>query len=155
PTTINTTAADARFQGALTGAGAVVKNGVRSLTLDGGGSFGATTVNSGTLVVNNGWNTSGVIVGGVNGPATLQMGGGGVNSPGNLTINAGTLRISKSAIANAAPLASAITVGSNGDVKVEYAGLSSSTLANNVTVDTSVAARTLTLSAVSGATAAQ
>src|SRR5258706_13630552 len=83
------------------------------------------------------------------------MGRGGVKSLGKLAINAGTLRIAKGAVTDALALASVINVGSNGDVKVEYAGLTSSTLSNNVTVDTSVAARTLTLSAGSGVLAAQ
>jgi fibronectin-binding autotransporter adhesin len=155
PTTINTTAADALFQGALTGAGALVKNGVRSLRLDNGGTFGATTVNAGTLTVNNTWNGTSVTVGGTSGAATLQLGGAGSNALGNLTINAGTLRIAKANIPGAIPVTSALTVGTNGDVKVEYAGQSASTLANNITVDTSLAARTLTLSATSGSLATQ
>lgn len=150
PTTINTTAADALFQGALTGAGALVKNGVRSLRLDGGGTFGATTVNAGALIVNNVWNTAGVTVGGTSGAATLQMGGAGLNATGNLTINAGTLRIAKANISDAIQLASALTVGTNGDVRVEYAGQTASTLANSIVVDTSLAARALTLAATSG-----
>jgi hypothetical protein len=155
PTTINTTAADALFQGALTGAGALVKNGVRLLRLDGGGTFGATTVNAGTLIVNNAWTTAGVTVGGTSSAATLQMGGAGLNATGNLTINAGTLRIAKANISDAIPVASALTVGTNGDVRVEYAGQTASTLANSIVVDTSLAARTLTLAATSGGPATQ
>src|SRR5207248_2261011 len=153
-TTINPTAADALFVGALSGAGPLVKNGIRTLTLDGGGSFGATTVNAGTLVVNNSWSTPGVVVGGSNGAATLQLGGGGVNSPGNLTINAGTLRIAKTTPANAVPASSFITVGNAGDAKVEYSAFSAGTLANNITIDTSLGARTLTLSSASGTSGA-
>jgi len=155
PTTINTTAADALFSGALSGASALVKNGVRTLTLDGGANVPATTVNAGTLVVNNAFTSGGVAVGGVNGPASLVLGGGGVNSPGNVTVNAGLLRITKANIANAVPPASVLNVGTNGDVTVEYGGFSAGTLANNINVDTSGGARTLTLSADSGSTAAQ
>jgi hypothetical protein len=154
PTTINTTATDALFQGALTGAGPLIKNGVRTLTLDGGGSFGATTVNAGTLVVNNSWTTPSVTVGGST-PATLQLGGSGVDNPGNLTVNAGTLRIAKASIPDAVPLASVLSLGSAGNVNVEYAGGGISTLANNLNIDTSAGPRTLTLSAASGPVPAQ
>jgi len=47
-----------------------------------------------------------------------------------------------------------LTVGNTGDVRIEYAGLSASTLANNFTVDTTLGARTLTLSSASGAAGA-
>src|SRR6184192_869448 len=83
-----------------------------------------------------------------------ELGGGGVNSPGNITVNAGTLRIAKMTPANAAPVASLINVGNAGDVRVEYSGLSAGTLANNITVDTSLGARTLTLSSASGTSGA-
>jgi autotransporter-associated beta strand protein len=155
PTIINATAANAMFQGALTGTGGLIKTGVQTLTLGNGGNFGPGTVSGGTLVINNSWTAPGASVGTSTAPATLELGGGGVNDPGNLFINAGTLRISKVVIANAVPLASSLTVGNAGNAKIEYAGLGTGTLANTITVDTTLAARTLTLSSASGASAAQ
>ncbi len=155
PTTVNTTAADALFQGALTGAGALVKNGQRTLTLDGGASVASTAVNAGTLVVNGAFNSGGATVGGAAGPAVLQLGGGGVNAPGNVTVNSGTLRIAKANPANALPANTEIVGGTNGDVTVEYAGLTAGTLAKTITILTGGAARTLTLSAASGTAAGQ
>jgi hypothetical protein len=150
PTTINTTASDALFRGALTGAGPLVKSGIRTLTLDGGGSFGATTVSAGTLVVNNSWTTPSVVVGTASAPATLELGGGGTDNPGAVTVNSGTLRIGKASIPAAVPAATPLALATYGDVKLEYAGGTTSTLANNLNVDTSLGARTLTLSAASG-----
>ena len=69
-------------------------------------------------------------------PATLQLGGNGVDNPGNITVNAGTLRVAKSSIPDAVPLASVLSLGSSRDVKVEYAGGNISTLANNLNIDT-------------------
>lgn len=155
PTTINATAANAFFQGALSGTGGLSKTGVQTLTLDGGGNFGLATVNSGTLIINNSWTAPGVTVGSAAAPATLQLGGGGINAPGNLLINSGTLRISKAVAANAVPLGSSLNVANAGDVKIEYAGFSSGILANNITVDTAQAPRTLSLSSASGAAASQ
>lgn len=155
PTTINATAANALFQGALTGTGGLIKTGVQTLTLDGGGNFGQTTVSGGTLIINNSWTAPGVTVGSASAAATLQLGGGGVNSLGNFLINSGTLRISKAMVANAVPLGSSLNVGNGGDVKIEYAGLAGGILANNITVDTTQAPRTLTLSSASGAGASQ
>lgn len=150
-TTINTTAADAFFQGGLNGAGPLVKSGVRTLTVDGGGNFGVASVNNGTLVVNSAWTTSGATVGTATTPATLELGGAtGVNNIASLAVNSGTLRIAKPNAQDALPAALAVTAGTNGDVVLEYRGLADGRLANAVNVDTSLAARKLTLAARSG-----
>jgi hypothetical protein len=155
PTTVNTTAGDAIFLGALSGSGALVKNGQRTLTLDNGAAVATTTVNAGTLIVNGPFTTVGVTVGNATTAATLQLGGAGVNAPGNLTINNGLLRISKANPADAIPAASAIFGGANGNVQLDYAGFSTGTLAKNIAIDATAAPRTLTLSASSGSSAAQ
>jgi autotransporter-associated beta strand protein len=150
-TTINTTAADAFFQGSLTGAGPLVKSGVRTLTIDGGGNFGAASVNNGTLAVNNAWTTSGVTVGTATTPATLELGGAtGVNTIDALAINNGTLRIAKPSGQDALPAALVVSGGTNGDVLLEYTGYANGRLANAINIDTSLAARKLTLAARSG-----
>jgi hypothetical protein len=53
------------------------------------------------------------------------------------------------------PAALGITAGASGDVTLEYTGLSDGRVANAVTVDTSLAARKLTLAARSGTAAGQ
>jgi fibronectin-binding autotransporter adhesin len=150
-TTINTTAADAVFQGALSGTAPLTKSGVRTLTLDGGANLGAVAVNAGTLVVNNAFGATGVTVGGTSGAATLELGGNGANTLGSLAVNAGTLRITRPATAaDALPAGLAVNAGMNGDVTVEYAGAGNGRLGSAVNVDTSLGARKLTLSARSG-----
>jgi hypothetical protein len=150
PTTINTTAADAIFLGGMTGSAPLTKSGVRTLTLDGGGSLGAVAVNAGTLVANGTFNATGLTVGGTSGAATLELGGVGAANPGTLTVNAGTLRIAKPVASDALPAALAVTAGTNGDVVLEYSGLSNGRLGNVINVDTGLAARKLTLAARSG-----
>lgn len=154
PTTFNTTAADGMIVGAVTGSGGVIKSGSYKMTFDEGGNFGTARINAGTLVVNGAWTSSGVTVGGSNGAATLELGGSGSNTLSGLAINAGKLRIAKSDVSAAIP-STALPVATSGHVTIQYAGLSTGTLANTINVDASLGSRTLTLSSGSGALVSQ
>lgn len=76
-------AADARFAGAISGNGALVKNGAGTLSLDGSNSyFGKTTVSGGRLVVQGVLGGSAEVTGGV-----LQYGDGVAGAANSLTGN--------------------------------------------------------------------
>ena len=76
-------AADARFAGAISGNGALVKNGAGTLSLDGSNSYsGKTTVSGGRLVVQGVLGGSAEVTGGV-----LQYGDGVAGAANSLTGN--------------------------------------------------------------------
>ncbi|MBI1207738.1 MAG: DUF4347 domain-containing protein [Azospirillum sp.] len=137
--------ADDTLSGAVTGAGALVKQGTASLTLSGSNSFdGGTTISAGTLALNGGAALADDRAVSVASGATLGLGAsetiGSLSGAGAVTLGANTLTLNQAADGTL----SGVISGTGGSLVKQGSAVLTLSATNTYTGGTTVSAGTLT-----------